>query len=73
MKITIESTTKIVELNGIPCRIWEGETESGIKMHAFISRVAIGKDENAEEFARELQQCAAPSVAVEFIPDRLII
>ena len=60
-------------MNGIPCRIWEGETESGIKMHAFISRVAIGKDENAEEFDRELQQCAAPSVAVEFIPGRLII
>ena len=25
MKITIESTTKIVELNGVPARIWEGK------------------------------------------------
>ena len=45
MKITIESTSKIVSLNGIPARIWEGETENGIKVHCFISRIAVDRNE----------------------------
>jgi hypothetical protein len=28
MKITVESTSKIVTFNGIPCRIWEGTSAS---------------------------------------------
>lgn len=33
MKLTVESTSKIVELNGVLARVWEGQTESGIKIH----------------------------------------
>ncbi len=44
MKITIESTSKIVTVetrNGpIQARVWQGETESGIPVHAFITRIA---------------------------------
>jgi len=49
MKITIESTTKIVELNGIRTRVWEGKSENGTKVHAFIARVAIPIDGHQEE------------------------
>lgn len=74
MKLTIESTTKIVELNGIPCRVWEGETESGIKVHCFISRVAIDKDEpRADEFQKELTECKPPTEEIQAIPGRLIL
>lgn len=41
MKITLESTSKIVELNGVPARVWEGKSESGIPCHAFITRIAV--------------------------------
>ena len=34
--MTIESTTKIVALNGIDCRVWEGTTERGVPIHCFI-------------------------------------
>jgi len=76
MKINLESTTKIVELNGIPVRIWEGETESGIKVHAFIPRVAIGEDESDEVkeiFKKELQECKPPSAGMQVYPLRMII
>lgn len=54
MKITIESTDKIVYLNGIPARIWEGETASGICVHCFITRIAVRKDEpRVEEFTAD--------------------
>lgn len=74
MKVNLKSTTKIVELNGVPARVWEGETESGIKVHAFITRIAIDSFETrTEEFEAELKQQAPPSVAVQSIPLRMII
>jgi len=74
MKITIESTTKITELNGVPARVWEGQTESGIKVHCYITRVAIDKDEpRVDEFKNELQEQKVPSAEIEAIPLRMIM
>lgn len=74
MKITIESTDKIVHLNGIPARIWEGETASGIRVHCFITRIAVGKDEpRIEEFEAELEETVSPSPEIAVYPSRLII
>ena len=76
MKITLENTTKIVHLNGIPARVWEGTTESGIKVHAFITRVAVANSEDTKVhdlFRSELLELRPPSVEVESIPFRLII
>lgn len=84
MRITIESTSKIVELivDGypVPARVWQGETESGVPVHCFITRIApeIPKsgpriDELTAEFERELRRRADPRPTVEAIPLRLII
>lgn len=74
MKITIESTDKIVHLNGIPARIWEGETASGIRVHCFITRIAVGKDEpRIEEFETELKETVSPSPEIAVYPSRLIL
>lgn len=68
MKITIESTSKAVFLNGMECRIWEGHTESGIPVHCYIPRVAVHKDEDTSQFERELKETRAPSAEVAAIP-----
>jgi hypothetical protein len=78
MKIEIESTTRLVELElpggaRVPARIWEGETESGIKVHAYITRIAVGEDQDCTQFDAELRDCRAPSAAVAAIPLRLIL
>lgn len=73
MTITLTSTTKVVTLNGIPCRIWEGETRSGIPCHAYIPRVAVHKDQDCSQFEEELQECEPPSFAIEMIPLRMLI
>lgn len=73
MKVTLESTTKIVELNGVPARIWEGETEDGIKLHAYVTRVAVNKEQDSSQFEKELQLHKAPSAEVEAIPLRMIL
>jgi hypothetical protein len=74
MKITIESTTKLVAINGVPARIWEGHTEAGVPLHCYITRLGIEK-EDAAAFEREsdLEEHRAPSPEVEAIPLRLIL
>lgn len=71
--LDVESTDKIVTLNGIPARIWEGETDSGIKCHCFITRIAARENENLEQFERELKSQRAPSSDVQAIPARLVL
>lgn len=80
MRITIESTDKIVEgqIEGawVPFRVWKGRTESGIEIHALITRIAVADDQPPEvyqEFERELQETRRASPAIQAIPARLIL
>lgn len=75
MKITVESTSKTVLLDGTPARIWEGHSESGVPVHCYITRIAVPNShpEEQERFARELQEHRAPSADVAAIPLRLVL
>jgi hypothetical protein len=73
MKITIESTTKLVHVNGIPARIWKGETEGGQKVHCFITRIATPVDSDQDAFMAELTQTAVPAPELNSYPIRLLI
>jgi hypothetical protein len=78
MKVTLESTKKIVELatpqGTVPARIWEGHTETGIPVHAYITRIAApAEGADLSQFDRELQEHSSPTPAVEAIPLRLIL
>jgi hypothetical protein len=78
MKATIESTTKIVELETsggarMQARVWEGVSENGVPFHAFIVRVGASKDADLSQFEADLKEQAAPSVGIQAIPLRLII
>lgn len=78
MKVTLENTDKLVDLvipdgGTIPARIWEGTTDTGIRVHAYITRIAVAVEDDQEQFVRELKECRAPSAAVEAIPLRLIL
>lgn len=84
LKITVESTTKIVTLvvggHDVPARVWQGETADGIPVQCFITRIApeIRKDHPeidslTAQFERELKRQADPRPTVEAIPLRMII
>lgn len=73
MKITVESTTKIVHLSGIPARIWEGRTQTGIPVHVFITRIAVASEADTSQFDRELAECSPPSAEVAAYPAKLIL
>jgi hypothetical protein len=77
MKIEIESTSRIVQVenNGasVPCRVWEGRTESGIEVQCLIVRIAASKDADLSQFERELEEQRPPSAAVQAFPLRMIL
>lgn len=73
MRVTVESATKIVQLNGIPARIWQGTTESGIPVHCYITRIAVDRNEDCSQFERELREQSAPRSELEAIPMRLVL
>ena len=73
MKVTIENTTKIVNVSGVDCRVWEGATEHGVKVVCLIPRIAAGAGENLEQFERELQEQRPPSALTAAFPLRMIL
>jgi hypothetical protein len=82
MKVKLHSTKMMVDLmvNGVPvpARIWEGHTESGTPVHAFITRICPTIEQPLParieaEFARELQEQAPPTPMVATIPLRMIL
>ncbi len=73
MKITIENTAKTVMVNGVPARVWEGHTESGIPVHCYVTRIAVHNNQDCNQFEKELQEQRAPSADVQAIPMRMIL
>lgn len=78
MIVRLESTTKVVELQTatgiVSARMWEGTTESGIPVHAFITRIAVHKTEDTTQFERELLEQRAPSADLAMVyPARLVL
>lgn len=79
MKVCLESTNKITMLVGdgggaVAARVWEGYTESGIRVHAFITRIAVSTQEDASEFERDLLETRPPSADIApQIPSRMVL
>jgi hypothetical protein len=79
VKVTLHNTTKIVHLftlgggDGMPARVWEGHTEAGIPVVAFITRIAAERDADLAEFGRDLQEVTPPTPDVEAWPAHMLI
>jgi len=75
MKITIESTVKTTNLTGVPARVWEGETESGIPVTCFVTRIVPRTYDGSKvsEFEKELTECVSPSEYARQLPMRLVL
>ena len=73
MKIHIHNTDRIVTYNGIPARAWEGHTDAGIPVIAFITRIAAERDQDLAEFERDLCETTPPSADVQAWPARMLL
>lgn len=61
MKVTLHSTKAITEVNGARARIWEGTTETGIRVYAAIADIAVHAEDDQAEFERDLERCEPAS------------
>jgi hypothetical protein len=85
MKVTLQSTRKIVtfetDTGHVEARVWQGETETGVPVQAFITRIAPeispnepGFDAAQVEFERDLRHTSSPRpAALDVIPARMIL
>jgi hypothetical protein len=74
MKITIENTSRLTSVNGVPARVWEGATDSGIPVICLVTRVAVKNGLPTAQFEAELKEQKPPSEdACEAIPLRMIL
>jgi len=60
MKIEIEATQHLTEIQGVPVRVWDGKTESGTRCKVFVHRVAVSADEDCTQFEAELKEKVPP-------------
>jgi hypothetical protein len=79
MKITIENTSEVITLategksRGIPARVWQGVTESGIKVQCLITRIAVPIGEDQSQFEAELAEKPVPREGERAFPMRMIL
>ena len=70
MKVTIEATDAIVELETredgarMPARVWEGTTESGTKVQVFVTRISpqTHDPDKLAQFETELRATRKPEI-----------
>lgn len=72
MIVHLVPTSKLLTVDGVTARVWEGTTEGGVTVSALIVRIAVEQDANTVEFD-DLAQCAPPSVHVDAWPNRLVL
>lgn len=75
MKLTLEPTSKLVYLDGVKTRVWEGTDEENVPVHAYIVLVAIPDrglpDRDVARFAERLTETRAPSPDVLELPSSM--
>lgn len=54
MKIALESTDILVEIQGVPARKWEGYTVDGLPIIAYVALIGVKADQNVQEIRNEL-------------------
>ena len=65
--LTIQPTSRLVEVDGIQTRIWEGITPDQQHVICFISLVALHPDADQSAFEQQLRAVRYPSRTAERI------
>lgn len=68
MRITLEPTGKRQSVDGVSCRLWEGETDKGVAVKAWVAVVSPQTTDEAAlaDFDRELHAVKIERELVQF-------
>jgi hypothetical protein len=76
MKVTLDSTTHIVDINNgqLQARLWEGKTDGGIPVAALVIRIGVHVDADQSQFEHELKKQLPPATfGAEVFPLRMFL
>jgi hypothetical protein len=65
MRLTIASTDKLTHMDGVPVRVWEGETDQGTRCTVFVHRIAVAQGEDSTQFDKELKAELEPGRTID--------
>ena len=67
MKLTLEPTDKMQTFDGAPCRIWKGQTESGVEVVAFVRCIQPQTHDESKLAVFDKELKALPPVRRELV------
>ena len=67
MKLNLEPTAHIETIEGVPCRRWEGVTDAGTPVHAWIRMLSPQTHDAAMLAAFDRELCALPPVERQLV------
>ena len=73
MRLDIENTDILATINGVPARVWQGKSSSGIPVTVWVTRIAVNEKEDTALFQKELRECAPPTVEAQSFPLRMVL
>lgn len=59
MRLSIEMTDELANIDDVWCRIWNGHTDDGIPVRVYVHRVAVPVGQSLTEF-KKLLECDQP-------------
>ncbi len=73
MKINIQSTDILTQVEGVNVRLWDGVTDAGTPCKVFVMRVAVHRDHDPAQFERELREQLPPPELTQTLSLRHIL
>ena len=73
MRLSIENTDILATINGVPARVWQGKSASGIPVTLWVTRIAVNEKEDTAMFEKELRECVPPTAEAQSFSLRLIL
>ena len=73
MTLMLHSTEQMVEVNGVPARVWAGHTADGIAVQALVTRIAVRNADDQSQFEAELANSHAPAPEPRAFPLRMVL
>lgn len=62
MRLTIEESGQLTDIDGVPVRVWEGKTSGGVHCMVFVHLIAALNASDRDQFDAELEEKLQPAV-----------
>lgn len=72
MELKVESTSRTIVYDGVPCRLWEGLSEKGVPVFMLVVATVVPSAFEQSEFDRALRRFKPPSPFARSLPINLL-